>query len=279
MSEMRTEIRPMAVAGIFYDSDPARLRDEISRLLDGAEEIKLNGKIHGLIVPHAGFAYSGNTAAHAYKHLAGSEFRTAVVISPSHREYFRGISVFSGTHYETPLGEIPLDVKLREELVRGERIIESSTRGHGDEHAIEVQLPFLQSVGKKFSLLPVVIGDQRREYCEHLGKKLGEILKGRKALIIASSDLSHFHNSESAEKLDRVVAGRISKFDHDGLMRDLEMEKTEACGGGPIVSAMIAARLMGADRIEMLHQCDSGDVTGEHDSVVGYLSAAILESE
>jgi AmmeMemoRadiSam system protein B len=275
---MNKSIRLPAVAGTFYPADPSTLTKDITRLLDDAEKTEVHGTIVSLIVPHAGYFYSGLTAAHAYKLIEGINFKTIVVISPSHREYFRGISIFNGTSYRTPLGDIQIDNHLRDLLVTGDKLFESSLRGHGGEHAIEVQLPFLQSVQKDFVLLPIVIGDQSADNCYHLGNRLGEVLQDRNTLIVASTDLSHFHSSQSARKLDQVAIDKVSKFDYEGLMNDLEFEKTEACGGGPMVATMIASKHLGADCVKILHECNSGDITNEHDSVVGYFSAAILKS-
>ncbi|MBI5020331.1 MAG: AmmeMemoRadiSam system protein B [Ignavibacteriales bacterium] len=275
---MSKNVRLPAVAGTFYPADPSILTQDLNSLIDDAEKTAVHGKIVSLIVPHAGYIYSGLTAAHAYKLIEGIKFQTVVVISPSHREYFGGISIFDGTHYRTPLGDIQIDTHLRELLVTGDKIIESSLRGHGGEHAIEIQLPFLQLVQKDFKLLPIVIGDQSADNCYHLGKRLGEILKDKNVLIIASTDLSHFHESKSARKLDQIAIDKVSKFDYEGLMYDLEFEKTEACGGGPMVATLMASKFLGADSVKILHHCNSGDITGEHDSVVGYFSAVILKS-
>ena len=271
------DVRPHSVAGTFYPLDPRILSLDIERMLDDTEKRSLKGIITALIVPHAGYAYSGLTAAHGFKLLEGKRYDTVVVISPSHREYFRGISVFNGTTYRTPLGDVPIDAQLREEIVKGDQIIESSARGHGAEHAIEVQIPFLQKVIKDFMLLPVVVGDQRSDYCFHLGNRLAEVLENKNALIVASTDLSHFHPSAQAQKLDQIIISDVENFDYQKLMEDLEFEKAEACGGGPVVAAMSASKQLGADGVEVLHQCNSGDVTGDHESVVGYFSAAITK--
>jgi len=273
------DVRPPAVAGMFYPLNPQTLMSDIDRMLDNTEGLSLKGIITALIVPHAGYAYSGLTAAHAYKLLEGRRYDTVVVISPSHREYFRGVSVFNGKSYSTPLGDVMVDTQLRDEIVKGDHIIESSGRGHSTEHAIEVQIPFLQKVIKDFALLPIVVGDQRSDYCFHLGDRLAEVLENKNALIVASTDLSHFHPSGQAKQLDQIIINDVANFDYQKLMEDLEYEKAEACGGGPMVSAMSASKQLGADAVDILHQCNSGDVTGDLDSVVGYFSAAIIKSK
>jgi len=271
-------VRPPAVAGMFYTANPKALGKEIDTMLSKATVKPLKGSIVALIVPHAGYLYSGLTAAHAYKSLRGLSFNTVVIISPSHREYFKGISIFAGNAYLTPLGDLTIDEKLRAEFLKNEKIITASDIGHTTEHAIEVQLPFLQTVLKDFKILPIVMGDQRHELCFHLGNKLGETLRGKNVLVVASSDLSHYHPYNEAEKLDKIVVDDIRQFDYEKLMEDLESERAEACGGGPIAAALIAAKKLNADCVEILHQCNSGDITDERDAVVGYLSAAVLRA-
>jgi AmmeMemoRadiSam system protein B len=266
--------RPPAVAGMFYPAERERLSRDLDRMLDASAGDALEGELVAMIVPHAGYQYSGATAAAAYALLRGRQFDAAVIVSPSHREYFDSISVFSGAGYLTPLGSLCVDESLRAALLKGERAIGASTRGHGSEHAVEVQLPFLQRACGVISILPVVMGDQRRENCFLLGKKLASILAGRKTLLLASSDLSHYHSYPEAEALDRVFIDDVRTFDADRLMDHLEGEATEACGGGPAVAVMVAARLLGADTARILHHCNSGDITGDRAQVVGYLSAA-----
>jgi len=261
---------------MFYSSGASSLDREVSLMLASASRTDVTGTLYGLIVPHAGYAYSGVTAAHAFTLLRDRNFSTIVIVSPSHREYFRGISVYPGRAYRTPFGDLPVNPELRDALVAGDKVISVSALGHATEHAIEVQLPFIQKVAHGVTILPVVIGEQAREYCFHLGTRLAGILRGKNALLVASSDLSHYHPYDDATRLDAVVAERIRRFDAVKLMDDLESERCEACGGGPVVSVMLAAKALGATRTAILHQCNSGDITGDRSAVVGYISAAIL---
>lgn len=270
-----SDARPPAVAGMFYPSHPEELRRTIDQLLAGASLKKLPGELIALISPHAGYQYSGLTAAHAFKLLAGRSYDTVVVVSPSHRELFDGVSVYSGSAYQTPLGNLPVNEGLREELVDDDPSITASLAGHRQEHAIEVQLPFLQKVLGKFMILPIVIGEQKREHCYHLGDRLSKVLKGKDFLLVASTDLSHFYPAATAEKLDRVIIDDIAKLDPERMMSDLETDRGEACGGGPTVAVMVAAKKLGANHASILHHSNSGDVTGDMSAVVGYLSAAL----
>ncbi|HEV8539321.1 MAG TPA: AmmeMemoRadiSam system protein B [Bacteroidota bacterium] len=271
-------IRPPAVAGLFYPAQREVLSQNIKQLLAAAPTDIPGGALVALVSPHAGYQYSGPTAACAFSLLQSRRFDVVVIVSPSHREYFDGISIYDGKAYRTPLGDVMIDEELRARLLLDDTIIESSQLGHGEEHAVEVQLPFLQSIMGEVSMVPIVMGDQRREYCLHLGEKLAAVLKGRKALLIASTDLSHYHPHEIARNLDRIFIDDVAAFDCEGLMRNLELERTEACGGGPTVAVLLASRSLGADSVQVLHHCNSGDVTGEFNRVVGYLSAAVLQT-
>jgi MEMO1 family protein len=270
-------IRSCAVCGQFYSADADELRQEIKALLKKVERKSIAGRIRGIISPHAGYMYSGLTAASGFALLQGSTYSSVIIVSPSHREYFDGVSVFPGDGYETPLGVVTLNESLREQLLAECSFAHASPAGHGEEHAVEVELPFLQEVLSDFSFLPIVIGDQKREYCFGLGSALASILRDENALLIASTDLSHYYGSKVANELDNVMIEDVRVFDYEQLMSDLEVGKTEACGGGPTVAVMAALRGLGVAKMEILHHCNSGDITGDNSKVVGYLSAVAHE--
>ena len=274
---MRREVREPAVAGLFYPAEPEILRKEVQHLLHEATASTAKGKAIALVLPHAGYMYSGFTASIGYKLLSKKTFDTIVIVSPSHREYFNGISVYDGTAFKTPLGNLPIDQELADALV-DDNIIIRSEDGHRKEHAIEVHLPFLQTLFDTVKILPIVMGDQRRTLCFYLGDKLAEVLQRKNVLLLASTDLSHYHTYEEANLLDKIVLTDIASFDIEKLMDDLETQRIEMCGGGPTVAVLRAAKLLGATRTEILQHCNSGDVTGEHDRVVGYLSAAAYKT-
>ena len=274
---MKKTERECSVCGQFYPAGAVELRENIRELISEARVPKIEGTIRGVIGPHAGYMYSGLTAAHAYTLLQGARYSTVVVVSPSHRDAFDGVSVFPGDSYSTPLGAVRIDRELREAVLQHNTVVKESYSGHGEEHAVEVHLPFLQYVLGEFKFLPLVVGDQRREYCFALGEALGEALHGKDVLLIASTDLSHYYTSGVADKLDAIAIDHIKKFDYEALMRDLEFQRTEACGGGPTVAVMLALSRLGVQKMSILHHCNSGDVTGDHSQVVGYLSAVAHE--
>ncbi len=267
-------IRKPAVAGMFYPGDPGQLAKEVELLLELYKPAKDYGKVYGLVAPHAGYVYSGKTAAYGYNTIAGKDYKTVVVISPSHREYFPGISIYSGDAYETPLGIVEIDKELREKLINNSKTIFAGVQGHRAEHALEVQLPFLQTVLKDFKLLPVVMGDQSRIFVDELANSLAEFTDDN-TLIVASSDLSHFYPRTQAEILDSRVEKHINDFDYEGLQNDLERRTCEACGGGGIVSTLKALDMKDVQHSEVIYRNDSGETTGDTSEVVGYLSAVM----
>jgi len=271
-------VREPAVAGYFYTADPTTLEREVDTMIESARPPQISGQLCGLISPHAGYLYSGPTAAYGYKLVQNANYDVVIIIGPSHRENFDNIAIFPGDSYRTPLGDVPIDDDVRSALAAATKKIVISSNGHRLEHSIEVQLPFLQRMLGKFSFVPMVMGDQRRANCEALAEAIATVCQKRKTLLIASSDLSHYHSYEVATQLDGRVIEDVRSFDADALMTKIEREEVEACGGGPIVATMKALSALGSQRIEILFHCNSGDVTSHRDAVVGYLSAAIFRS-
>ncbi len=267
--------RPPAVAGMFYPDDPTELKQQIDFYLNNLEKKPIIGELMAIVVPHAGYMYSGQVAAAAYIHLLDQEFDYVVVIAPSHREYFKGISVLPALGYSTPLRDVKIATSYCERLIEQNDNIIASWEGHNEEHALEVQLPFIQRVLGDFELIPIIMGDQTFDNCILLGEALVKVFRHQKTLIVASSDLSHYYPALDAEIKDKKVVTRINAFDYEGLWDDIESQSSEACGAGPIVAAMYTAKKRGANKSEVLLYQHSGNITGDHSAVVGYLSAAI----
>ncbi len=268
-------IRESAIAGTWYPGHPGALRAEILKYLDQAERCMDTEDLTALVVPHAGYMYSGGVAAHAYKQLENSRFDCVLIIAPSHRAHFHGATVYNLGGFRTPLGIVGLDMETVNDLVGQAPFFGYFPEAEDREHSLEIQLPFLQVVLGDFKLVPIIMGEQGSEQCEKLAEVIGRVCKGKKVLLIASSDLSHYHPYKEAMKLDQRVVDRVKAFDPAGLSSELRYGTCEACGGGPIVTAMLAARTLGADRARVLFYANSGDVTGESSEVVGYMSAAL----
>ena len=278
------QVREPGVAGTFYPADASDLKNMVSSLLRQAEPAEIKGTIIGLISPHAGYVYSGQVAAYSYKLLGGKPIRRVVIISPSHIAAFKGAAVYNGDIYRTPLGDLLVDKDFCTNLAAKNDLIQLSSEGHETirqgrmEHALEVQLPFLQTVLKDFKIVPVIMGDQDYDTGRALGIALSELITDDKTVIIASSDLSHFHPYEEAVTMDKKVINGVMEWDHINLSRNLNQRVWEACGGGPIVATMIAAERLGGNKAELLKYANSGDVpVGEKTSVVGYMAAVLYK--
>jgi hypothetical protein len=270
-------VRPSPIAGQWYPGTPERLRDRIRGFLDAADVEPLDGRVVGLVAPHAGHTYSGGVAAHAYRLVQGGRYDVVAIVAPNHRiSNYAPYLVADYAAYWTPLGEVP----VAEELVAmlDKRLGLSRVR-RDEEHSLEIQLPFLQvALEDGFRLLPVMLNTRSADACFALGETLADVL-GQNALLVASTDLSHFYDADTAARLDGAITGRIADFDPEGLLEVMAAGKGEACGGGPTAAVMVAARALGADRARLLKYATSGDVTGDYGRVVGYAAAAIYAAD
>jgi AmmeMemoRadiSam system protein B len=271
-------VRRAAVAGTWYPGDPASIAAEVDGYLARVSALPAPGRLVGLISPHAGLRYSGPVAAHAYALLRGRRDLTVVLVGPSHRAAFDGVSVYARGSFATPLGDTPVDEELAGALQRASDVVLDVAGPHREEHSLEMQLPFLQCLVPGLRLVPLLMGSQAREEVDALAGALAAALAGRAdVLLVASSDLSHYHPAPVASELDARVVADVQGFDPEGLMDRLETFHGHACGGGPMVAVMKASRALGAARATVLRYADSGDVPGGDKShVVGYLAAALL---
>jgi len=284
-------VRQAAVAGGFYPADPKTLAAMMDDMLAHAASsqppinVPTSDPILAVVAPHAGYQFSGPVAAYTYAALKGRRFSRVVVIAPSHYEAFDFTSVYDGDAYATPLGVVPVDKAFAKQLVQMSPTIKFSSQGHvptakGAEHALEVELPWLQRVLGDFELVPVVMGDQSYESSRALGVALAKLIQGKdkETLIVASSDLSHYHPYDEAVKIDHKTLGALQAWDYFSMSRNFEARIWEACGGAPIVAAMIAAERMGANQAVVLKYANSGDITGDHSRVVGYSADVFLKT-
>ena len=271
---MAGSVRRAAVAGSWYPGSAHALAAAVDRHLSSTT-LDVDGDLVALVAPHAGLMYSGPVAAHAYRLVRGRTFDVVVLVGPSHFVGFEGVSVYPAGGFETPLGVAEIDTATAAALVKATPVVHAYPAAHAREHSLEMQLPFLARVAPNVPIVPLVMGDQTAEAATALGEALAVALRGRKALLIASTDLSHYHDAATAAALDRVVIECIRRFDADGLQAALDVEPHHACGGGATVSVMRAARALGARDAAILNYADSGDVSGDKASVVGYLAAAL----
>jgi AmmeMemoRadiSam system protein B len=276
------DIRPSSIAGQWYPGDPARLADSVDRYLQNAKPLDIQGQVIGVIAPHAGHRYSGLVAGHAFAAVEGLKPALVAIISPMHHPYSQPLLTTSHGAYETPLGHIPvdldavqaLDAYLREKMGFG---LEPISRD--PEHSLEIELPFLQrALEGDFHLLPVMMRDQSVNTARTLGYGLARVLGDGNPLLVASTDLSHFYDQVTAEKLDTEMLRRIVSFQPEAVLEAEKKGLGFACGRGAVAATLWAAQKLGADRVQRLHYATSGEITGDTERVVGYGAAVITRT-
>ena len=282
-SEMSQQsIRPTAVAGSWYSNRPDVLAREVDEYLASAVGTGApgGGEILGLIAPHAGLMYSGAVAAYAYRAVAGGQVDVAILIGPSHYVGFDGVSIWPRGAYESPLGAVPVSDVHAAAIRRATATVHEYPPAHGREHSLEMQLPFIKRVLPDVPIVPLVMGSQDRATIFGLADGLVAALRGVRALLVASTDLSHYFPAARAKVLDGRVAACVRRFDTDGLLAEFEAYPEHergrfvACGGGPMIAVMRTVRALGASEARVLKCADSGDVSGDTGAVVGYMAAA-----
>jgi AmmeMemoRadiSam system protein B len=270
-------LREPAVSGMFYPDNPGVLQQDINIYLESAVMPNLEGDVIGIISPHAGYVYSGPVAAYSYKAIAGREYDTVIIIAPSHTAYFDGVALWDKGGFKTPLGEINVDEEIALRMVDLGGVIQPNRDAHRQEHSLEVQLPFLQVVLNGFSVVPLIMGTQTADMCNELSQSIYEVVhrSKKKFLIVCSTDLSHYYSYEKAVKLDKGIIEQIEGFNISGVIDIIEQGKAEACGAGPLIATMLLSEKLGASQGKVLKYANSGDVSGDRNRVVGYLSAAL----
>jgi AmmeMemoRadiSam system protein B len=277
-----TDLRPSPIAGTWYPGDPDILTQSVDSQLEASSIEPLPGDVVAIVVPHAGHRYSGLVAAHAFRCLAGANPGLVAIVSPLHQPYPGQILTSAHEAYVTPLGQVPVDRESVERLglvlaQRGGYRLQPIA--HDQEHSLEIELPFLQrAIGQTFRLLPIMLRDQSKPVAQAVGGALAEVLQGTSAVLVASSDLSHFYPDSIARRLDSEMLARVEALSPEGVLKAEEDGVGFACGRGAIASVLWAATALGADQARVLAYANSGDVTGDVDSVVGYGAAVIFRS-
>jgi AmmeMemoRadiSam system protein B len=276
------DVRPSPIAGRWYEGNAKKLAHNVDTFLDTAKLPELDGEVVAVIAPHAGHMYSGSVAGYAFAALRSLTPDLVAVISPMHQAYYESLITTSHDAYRTPLGDVQvdkvalneLDVALKPELGFG-----LSPVSRDPEHSLEIELPFLQRALKAdWKLLPVMVRAQEPRVSEELGKALAKVMRDKNAILVASTDLSHFNNQQTALKYDRFMLDQIEAFDPVAAFDAERTGKGFACGLGAVTAVLWAARELGANKVKVLHHATSGDVTGDYSSVVGYGAAVILRA-
>jgi len=272
--------RAAAVAGTWYPGSPGALGREIDAYVSDAEAPP-RGVVSAIIAPHAGLMFSGPVGAYAYKAAAASTpFDAAVLVGPSHFVAFDGVALYPDGAFETPLGPVRIDAELGEAIRAACDVVHPFHAAHRREHSLEMQLPFLKRLLPDVPIVPLLMGFQVRATIVSLADALGSILPSRRLLLVASTDLSHYFDAVRAASLDSRVQAAVGAFDADRLLAlfeqypEGERGRYVACGGGPAIAVMRAARTRGAAEGRVLRYAHSGEITGDNSGVVGYLAAA-----
>ena len=276
-------VRPSPIAGTWYEGNPRTLSQVVDGYLDKAEIPALTGEVIAVISPHAGHKYSGPVAGYAFATVRNQKFDLVAVLSPMHQPYYDSLLTTAHEAYATPLGNVPvdkgstsdLDTRLRKTL--GEGLVPVA---YDQEHSLEIELPFLQrALAGEFKLLPVMVRSQSARVSQELGEALAETLRGRNALLVASTDLSHFYTQKQAVAFDTEMLRRVEAFSPEEVFSAEEEKAGFACGLGALTAVLWAARGLGGYTVRVLRHATSGDVTGDYSSVVGYGAAVILKQK
>ncbi len=267
-------IRKAVWAGQFYEKKAEILSQQIDQFLENVKKTPSPGEeIVALIAPHAGYVYSGQTAAYSYSLIQGKNYESVIIIAPSHRYGFNGCSIYPRGGYETPLGIAEIDEPLASEISKASGF-KYIPQAHQMEHSVEVQIPFIQKTLPQAKIVPIVMGYPTRKTIIRLADALTEVLPGKNAIIIASTDMSHFLPKQKANDTDSKTISLVQSFETSTLIKRLEGGENIMCGGGPVVSSLLYAQERGEAKVEILHYADSSPLGGES-RVIGYLAAAI----
>lgn len=276
------DLRPSPIAGQWYPGDAKRLAASVDEYIHTARLPHVKGQVIAVMSPHAGHRYSGPVAGYAFAALREMEPELVVVVSPMHYLADQPLLTCGHDAYSTPLGDVFVDreaVQSLETYLQVELGYGLSPVINDQEHSLEIELPFLQRViGKTFGLLPVMVRDVSVKVTRSLGQALAKVLVERKAILVASTDLSHFYPQSVAESLDGEILRRVEAFDPEGVLRAEEEGKGFACGRGALAAVMWAAKGLGANHAQVLNYATSGDVTGDYNQVVGYAAAAFTRT-
>jgi AmmeMemoRadiSam system protein B len=276
-------VRPSAIAGSWYPGNTRGLANVIDDYLNRIDQPFIEGNVLGLISPHAGYAYSGQTAAYAYRQLKGRKADTVVIMGPSHRAWVGDYAVSTEDAYETPLGRVTLDQAFITDI---EAQLPIRRIRRDVEHSLEIQLPFLQRQLGEFRLVPIMMSADETRAAQRMAAALAAIIEqrtqaGKQTLLVASSDLHHIENYDEVVRHDKPVVDAIAGYNLERLESLLMAPDCSVCGRIPILTTLYAARHLGADSVKVLYHTNSGDVTGQRrpgQYTVGYMAAAIYKS-
>ncbi|GAB4542342.1 MAG: AmmeMemoRadiSam system protein B [Anaerolineae bacterium] len=268
---------PICADDRWYPASPEALHREVNGYIESAPALDLAGEVVGLVAPHAGYFFSGHVAGAGYRQIQGRHYDTVVLIGPDHRGLASGgLALPDYDAWHTPLGDVAVD---RDVIAALDQRLSLRRIKRDSEHSLEVQLPFLQATLGDFKLAPIIMGDPSPAACRELGLAVAEVVRDRQALLVASTDLSHYYPDEHARRLDEHTLKYVLNFDPEGLAKALSRNEAHACGGSPVAAVMIAARELGANQAQLVRYATSGDVWEDRSQVVGYAAVALVRSQ
>jgi len=271
------DTRPPAVAGSFYEANPARLRAQVDACFSENPKVEAKERFVGAVVPHAGLMYSGHVAAAFY--AVADLPKRFVILCPNHTGFGHFAAINRQGAWRTPLGDVPVDTKLAGALMASTKLLADDSKAHAREHSLEVQLPFLQQLlGSDFSFVPICLGAPRYDLCEEIGNAIANVIgsDGGTIGIIASSDLNHYEDQRETLRKDQLAIDEVLALDPRELWRVVQENDVSMCGFIPTTAMLIAAKKLGATKARLIKHATSGDINHDYSQVVGY--AAILVS-
>jgi AmmeMemoRadiSam system protein B/AmmeMemoRadiSam system protein A len=285
-----SKIRKPAVAVTFYPGDQRILSSMIEGFLESVPEKKISGDVVGLILPHAGYVYSGQVAAYGTKQIENKKYDTVILIGPSHNFWLNKAAVDTSDVYHTPLGDIPVDKKIAAEIAGSSKLIEKNIRAHIPEHCLEVELPFLQTTLKEFKIVPILISRFSMDEYKTIAESIASVSKkhkNKKFLYVISTDMSHYPSQKDANYVDKKMLKALNKYDPLFLKKESDKLLSTGypnlncvlCGEGAVITGIYLMKTLGADRITPLHYANSGDVSGDSSRVVGYCAVAFTQKK
>ena len=257
-------------SGVFYPSDPEELQQLVNRAVQNASIPKIEAPIYAIITPHAGYTYSGNVAAHAFKSIRKRNIKTAVIMGPSHQYYFQQASILDETAYDTPLGPVKINQKKSQEIIQASDLITQERAPHENEHAIEVELPFFKTLFPETEIIPMIIGDIPEGGALQIAQAIMTRCKKEETLVIASTDFSHFYPNTIATEMDLRAIENLKRQDIHAIKRDSQEELIQLCGLQAVLVMLEILKKWGITQSEQYLYQHSGQVSGDNTRVVGY---------
>ncbi len=274
-----SNIKEPNVSGQFYSADPVQLSQEVQRYISSATVTPYKKRIDIIMSPHAGYVFSGPVAGFSYKSVSEEEYKTIVIIAPSHFFGFDGASIWDKGAFKTPLGLVKVDEEFTRKLMALNKKFYFEPGAYEQEHSLEVEIPFLQKIFKNFKIVPIIMGQPSFQTCQDLADSLHQLIGDRKdVLIVISTDMSHYHDHNFAREMDHHTLSAVKELNAEEVWKECHSGTMEMCGFVPVTTAILYARKIGVNHVDILRYANSGDVTGDKSRVVGYSSVVFYRN-